>query len=507
MNLQKSFWILPLATAILITTAAAADPVAPIQLRYRMEPGQTNAYSLTITQQGESGRETMTGTLLVSSRQEGNHLVLSLKGQLRPKMTPGSPMMMGYRPGSPVTLSSYLGMNYGPFVDSREMVIDELGRILRVTSDSVLPVPLGSLLGSFLIQVPSEATSGWEKEEPVFLLDEPLLAGPVIAFQPSSGPMPYYPGRVVQATLAARQKASVKVVEATPETVTLLREASIESSLRTGNEPRLGGSVQTKVVLDRAGGWPRMVDSECKSAAVTDNLSRRSLLTLKWQLLEGSERETALTPPPPRPQEIPGSEVTKLMADLSSDNQFTRQAAARELASSGRSLKPTPELLALAVKLSGEREDALRQAGQTLLANYGTREHVPLLLRALKEAEETNTRMALAKGLGRLQEPRAAEPLAEMLAAGQSDQGSFFRRETPVTEALIKIGPPAEGAVLAVLKEKHTDTRILACNVLKQIGSKKSLATLKELTGNPVKELSEAAAEAVRSIQGRVEAD
>ncbi len=186
---------------------------------------------------------------------------------------------------------------------------------------------------------------------------------------------------------------------------------------------------------------------------------------------------------------------------------MTRQTAARELALSGRTLKPTPELLAVAVKMTSDREDTVRQAGQVLLANYGTREHLPLLLRALKEADDASTRMAVARGLGRLQDPRAAEPLAELLASGQSDQSSFYRRESTVAEALIKIGPPAEGAVLALLKEKHTETRILACNVLKQIGSKKSLSALKELTANPVKELSEAAAEAVRSIQGRSKAD
>jgi HEAT repeat protein len=199
-------------------------------------------------------------------------------------------------------------------------------------------------------------------------------------------------------------------------------------------------------------------------------------------------------------------DVTKLIADLESDNQSARQNAARELTMSGRTVKPTPELLALAIKLSGDRDDTVRHAGQTLLANYGTREHVPLLLRALKEANDASMRMTLAKGLGRLEDPRAAEPLAELIATGQSDQTPFFRRDTPVAEALIKIGPPAEGAVLALLKEKHTDTRIIACNVLKQIGTKKSLSALKELTGNPVKELSEAAAEAARSIQGREKA-
>ena len=483
--------------------AGAAEASAPLQLRYALPPGETNAYSVTITQQGESGRETMAGTLVVSTRKEGAYIAIAVKGQMRPKMTPGNPMMMGYRPGAAPSLSTYLGYGYGPSHESREMVIDETGRVLRLRGDSALPIPLGSLLTSFLTQVPAEPTAGWEKDEYVYLLDEPLLAGPLVTSFQSFGPMYYSPGRPAQATVTARQKTSVKVTGSTPETVTLQQVVTLETLLRTGNEPRISGSTQTKVVLDRTAGWPRLVEMESKCAALTENLSRSSVLSLQWQLLEGAKREAALTPPPPRPQEIPAMDVTKLMADLESDNQSARQTAARELTSMGRTVKPTPELLALAVKLSGDRDDTLRHAGQTLLANYGTREHVPLLLRALKEASDSSLRMTLAKGLGRLEDPRAAEPLAELIATGQSDQFSHFQRDTPVAEALIKIGPPAEGAVLALLKEKNADTRISACNILKQIGSKKSLSALKELTGNPVKELSEAAAEAARSIQAR----
>jgi HEAT repeat protein len=68
---------------------------------------------------------------------------------------------------------------------------------------------------------------------------------------------------------------------------------------------------------------------------------------------------------------------------------------------------------------------------------------------------------------------------------------------------LVQIGTAAEPAVLALLKEKNIETRCQACNILKQIGTKKSLGPLKDLTLNPSKELSEAAAEACRSIQAR----
>jgi hypothetical protein len=85
-----------------------AAEVTPVLLRYTFTPGQSNAYSVQIESQGESGREAIAGTFVVSSRAVGTNLIgLSVRGQLRPKSLGGMPPMMGYRPGSTMTLSSY----------------------------------------------------------------------------------------------------------------------------------------------------------------------------------------------------------------------------------------------------------------------------------------------------------------------------------------------------------------------------------------------------------------
>ena len=72
--------------------------------------------------------------------------------------------------------------------------------------------------------MPAEATAGWETEQDVFVLDEPLLQGPAPAFLNPPGGFGYggyYPGRSAQGVLAARQKTNIKVTEVTPATVTL----------------------------------------------------------------------------------------------------------------------------------------------------------------------------------------------------------------------------------------------------------------------------------------------
>ena len=485
----------------------AAAEVTPVLLRYAFVPGQTNAYTLQIEAQGETGREAIAGTFVVTSRAVGTNLTsLTLRGQMHPKFQPGmQPPMMGYRPGYAMPLSSY---TYGPQFDNRELVIDERGEVVRQAGDLALPIPLGQLLTSLVQPLPAEATTGWETEKDAFVLDEPLLQGPATAFlNPQGGPGygGFYPGRPPQGVLAVRQKTRIKVKEVTPASVTLQKTLSLDSALLTGSEPRVSAAGEGQIVLDRNNGLPKLVELECKSVAVTENVSRRSMVTLRWQLLEGAERDKAIAPPPPPPSaeaKFTPEELARLEERLNSSDLAERQAAAREL-SGGRLGTPSAVLLARMASLASDPDETVRHAALTVLASHGTKEHAPLLIKALNDPD-AGMRVTIAKGLGRLKDPRAIEPLANLLASGQSDQ-PYYRptHESAAAEALVRTGAAAESAVLALLKEKNIETRCQACNILKQIGTKKSLGPLKDLTLNPSKELSEAAAEACRSIQAR----
>jgi hypothetical protein len=497
-------------SALAAATLFAAQPLAgaevtPVLLRYAFSPGQTNAYSVQIESQGEAGREAIAGTFVVSTRAVGsNFICLTLRGQLRPNFQRNMGSMPIYRPGASPSLSSY---TMGMPTQERELVIDQRGKIVRVAGDQALPIPLGLLTASLVQSFPAEATPGWENEEEVSVLDEPLLQGPAPAFlNPQGGYFygGYMPGRGPQGVLAARQQTKIKVTYVTPQTVTLQKTFSLDSLMWTGAEPRVSAAGEGKIEFDRALGMPKRVELECKTVAVTENLSRRSVLNLRWQLLEGEERDKALAPPPAATPEkqFSAEEVAKLQEQMRSGNLPQRMTAAREL-SSGRLTNPPPELLSEMSALVSDPDETVRRAALTVLANHGGKEQVPLLIKSLNDSD-ASVRTAVAKGLGRIKDPRAIEPLANCLATGQGDQ-PYFRpnRESAAAEALVRFGPAAEPAVIALLKEKNVETRIQACNILKQIGSKKSLSTLRDLTSNPSKELSEAAAEACRAIQSR----
>ena len=489
---------------------SGVEPGTVANLRYHFTPEVTNAFSLQIENQGESGRETIEGTYLVSARSiAGNLVALTFKGQLRQKPMSGPPpmMMMPYRgPGYPGSLSSY---SMRPQMEGMELIVDDVGNTVRASGDVPLPVPLGQIMMSLIEQLPLTSTYSWNSEGEVSITDEPLLQGPASIFVNSAYGgfgYGYNPGRPGLEILSAIQKISVRVTEVTNELVTLHKTMTLESHMRTGSDPRVSATAEEETVFDSKAGLPKSIELQCKTVVVTENVSRRSATTLRWKLLEGSEREAALNPPPPSPNpetELPAEDAPKLMEKLKSDDVYARQDAARRL-TSARIAAPSQALLSRMTELVNDNDESVRNSALMFIANHGTQDHVMLLIKSLNTTTDQNLRSAIVRGLGRLKDKRAADPLAEVLATGPADQLQYSNsRNSDAADALMRIGPGAEPAVIGLLKERNYATRWQACVILKRIGTAKSLSMLKALALAPSKELSEAAADACRAIESR----
>jgi HEAT repeat protein len=107
------------------------------------------------------------------------------------------------------------------------------------------------------------------------------------------------------------------------------------------------------------------------------------------------------------------------------------------------------------------------------------------------------------QGIARIKTSKGASALAELMAQGTGD--FYSGRPSETANALIGMGSLAEPAVLPLLQEKNTRTLIEACSVLRETGTRRSIGPLKELVVHPSKNVSEAAAAALRAIEGRRE--
>ncbi|HLP75301.1 MAG TPA: HEAT repeat domain-containing protein [Candidatus Paceibacterota bacterium] len=481
---------------ILLATLSSALPLnaaRPAPLRYRPTVGQTNVYSVRIEVQGENGNEILAGNILLMPKPGPSNLVtVTLRGTLMPRRENFRPMMGGYvQP----RWSSTVYLNEGC-----ELQIDERGRILRSAGDYPLLVPLGSVAQLLLETLPAASETRWETAESLGLMDEPLNLGPVRAFSPGQNyPIPYYGGmnpRNALAVLATQRTSKYELNSSEPGVVTIRRTSSVRTDLRNGTEPRIEASSEGSLILDRESGFLRKADIQFKSTVNTDVVTRRTTGSVQVKLLDGKERLAALEPivamsVPAR--KLAPEEIEKVLQDArSSDNNVQRQAAMK-LQNADLSNAPA-ELLDLATNWISSDDYTFKNAGARLLADCGTKDQVPLLLKLLKQ-NDSMSRSTVIRGLGRLKDPRAIEPLAEVIARGSDGYVA--------AEVMGKLGPEAEDTVLTLLKQKHLETLRSACNILKQIGTKKSIEPLRELMLDPDQSLNSAASEAVRAIQAR----
>lgn len=494
----------PLLLTIFLALPQSADAARASALRYRLAGGITNFYSVQLEVRGENGTEALAGNLYVAPRQvTSNVLGLNLRGTLMPKRDPSVP----FRPPMYGSAGSYPRWNMPVSLnEGLDIQFDDCGHVLRISGDFALPIPLGTLAQAFVEVLPAKAESKWEITDNLAVLDEPFSVGPAMSFiplQPYSmsyyvGPMGSRGNQYALVPVTRRQRYEIK--STANNQVTVAKRVSLDSQLQFGNEPRISANGEGEFVLDQETGLLQRAELQCKAVANSDTVTRRSTVSLKLRLLEGAEREKALQPvlnastPGQPPKKLTREEIEKLMDDLKSGESSTRSMAASKLQSSELSEVP-PGLLDLMAGLLNQEDSVLRGAAAKVLADYGTAEQVPLLLKLLKDSENYS-RYNIIRGLGRLKDKRAAEPLAAMIASGGSDAYQ-------AVEALSKIGSDAEDAVLPLLAEKHNETRRQACKILKDIGTKKSLEPLRELMLSTDRMLSEAAGEAVRAIMAR----
>jgi HEAT repeat protein len=480
---------------------AAKSPL----LRYQPGPA-TNAYSVTIEIRGASGKETLAGNLVVFRRPIGSNLIaISLRGMLNPQRDVSSDLYLGAvqpRWMLPILLT-----------DRSEIVIDPSGRMLRTSGDFPLPVPLGSLAQLLVPRLPGKAEAKWEFFEELPVLDEPLGLGPARGLGSMQNSYTMMSGvgmpgmrNNLSAVLVVSQTTKAELKDTSATTATIQQRQVLDSPLLLGLEPRTSAKLEGYWKFDVVGGFVSRVDSEFQALLNSESSTRRGRGSLKIQTLEGKDRDAALAAQNPRQTidpatkqvvsiQLTGEALQQVFADLQSNDDTKRIDAAMRLTSS-EVVDPPQALIDYLTNYLFDAESALgslRSAAAKMVADFGTTANVPDLLRLLK----SDCAWSAIRGLERLKDPRAIGPLVECVAAGNFEA-------QPAASALESFGPAAEDQVLTLLNERHTRTKLTACNILQKIGTKKGIEPLRELLLHSDHWLRKAASEAVQAIQARL---
>jgi hypothetical protein len=382
--------------------------------------------------------------------------------------------------------------------------------MLRSAGDHPFSFPLGSVAQLFVMRLPVKAESEWKTSEEVAVMDDPMGLGPVKSFTMSSMQYGmhygYYPGgRNVPGVLLVRQNVESEITNSTATTVSVWQKTTITSPLLAGNEPRISASGQGTKVFDVQGGFLRSAQMQYEALLNTESSTRRTTARFQVELLEGKEREAVLMPMTDRPvldaatgqyvsRKLTGEDLQNVFNDLKSDSDVKRRAATARWQSS-EIVDPPQAIVDFMTNHLFSSDTMMKMVAVKMVADFGSNERVPELLRLLKSGDSFN-RNNVIQALGRLKDPRAIAPLVDCIAKGDSDSHA-------AKAALVKFGAEAEDAVLVLLKENHSQTKRTACEILQEIGTAKSIAPLKEVVGTSDQYTSNAAAEALRVIQSR----
>lgn len=483
----------PLISLSLLSTSAAET-----NLRYKFQSGTTNGYRVTIESVSENNPRRVEGIILVGVRTvEDNVATLFFRGRLQPKQGANAPQHFAghmFHPGHfgqpdpwqqfffPSALSPY-----------NEVQVDSSGRVLRIVGLQDLPRPLDNLATLLLPILPasSHSTNPVATESTLVLDEEPSGRGPHMpAFH--RGMHGHAPGR-----LAGIRKETSRYLETTNGLPRIANEVEFRSHAKTDGAPRLALKTKSEAILDPTTCLIQSLKLEGNSAVSTLDLLRKFALVATVEMVTGEELTRAVDEAAEKSPNLSEAEVDTLLAQIKQDDQRKRSEAAKRLLAADLDAH-AKTMLPILMPFFNEDDHLLKMLAGRILAKAATEEHLPILYRFLKQ-DDAGHHHEVIQALGRIGHKDSIQVLADIIAYGNNNAYA-------ASEALGQYGSAAEDAALALLKEKHLETRRQACQILNKVGTAKSIETLQAIIAAGDPQLINEATQSLREIRQRGEA-
>ncbi len=480
-------------------TQPAETAVPPLDgkgpLRYRWVANKTYAYTFQIEADEEESTETLSGTptyTVRSTGKDGSELVFNGRLMSMQKFKPRQGLPFGRPPRirSPFSVFSAVGVPTFP-TGEHVLHLNAQGDLQSMTGDSQLPYVLGNLSQLVIVPLPDEGQAKWEETEKTSITLRPPQDDRFPFPRPRFGP---FANRDEGERLEARQKTEYRRDEPQKVTVVIHKKYELKTVQTVDGQPRVELAGECEITFDLAVGLPTALAGKFKLTNNSENTTHRTPITISAKLLSEEERARleAEQTEAARHKPLDDAALDDALADLKAGDAVRVQAAAGKLeraepqgrqAEVARALEPLLE----------DKEQFTRQAAGRALAVWCDRESVPALIAALND-EFFTVPWAALDALGKLKDERAIEPVIDLLKAKKHRQQAV--------KSLAAMGAMAEDAALALLEEDDSDMRYDACQILKEIGGKKSFGQLGTVSRNDsngiVKLVADQALKAIR---------
>lgn len=485
---------LALLLAVLGATPGSAGPA------YRFTSGETNAFEVHLETTVQEQPMILTGIVYASVTQADEHgASLTFSGHLAPRRAdasaqaavPGPPMRL-LRPGA---FPAFLRPIH--FHPNHEFRVDLSGRVIREAGHLPdWPVPLGGMVGTFVERLPADPGQAWEITVETLLDDHGPPLSPREEMPGMGPPQPFgRPPARLPAVRTTRGRATFQG----DLPVSIQVETTARSVFTVEGEPRMRVTSSRQTTLDPESGLPLQIRESGEIVLRTTLLIERRPFQIDIRRLQGDEVARALgtrgSGPSDPPQPVGPEELAELVTRMRSPDPGIRAGSIARL-HSAEIMQPTPDLIAAAIELAGDRDLSLQHLAARLLGRYGSASELPVMFRLLATTQP-GVRADLIEALRRLRDPRAIKVLADIVARGSYEADA-------AADVLAAYGPEAEDTGLDLLRHAHAQTRRLASILLGKVGGTRSVEPLMAQMLDQDQQVSQAAMESIRAIRSRV---
>ena len=371
-----------------------------------------------------------------------------------------------------------------------------------------LPMLLGDLETLVIDEFPDDAKANWEKQRDIVIEEKESndRFGPGFGprFGPRFGPPVPMHGSTATTQHTAKETTQFTVTKTTADLVRIGKKYSLKSGEKD-KVARFDMTGSGEIEFDRKEGvtkkWSMTYEVKINESGVTVTIpitvSARLFGPSEWATLKKKQEEAAkaahaAAAEAARPKPFKPGERRELIEQLKSSDDQKLTAAADRLSKAIRDDRPDDFARPLALLLSNSNAWIQAAAAKALVV-WATPESEDALVDLVKVDNFMYCRPAI-DALATLKTEKAAEAVAAQMPRYRGEAG----------KALKEMGPVAEAATIAILKNTDFWMRRETVGVLAEIGGQDAMQALRELSKGLSEYDSRDMRQAINTIQRRL---
>lgn len=387
-----------------------------------------------------------------------------------------------------------------------KLLVSELGELIDSTGSVQLPHLLGPL-GSLPIEpLPSDGEQTWQTTR-VTALTQIIGQESANDQMPSryrrrrGGGNPFAQRAQTVVVVPALEVSAYELHQKSPGRVQLKKKYVFTTLQKEGTPPLAQMTGEGTVMFNAQEGFPESMEFRATMVRSAGAVSVTVPITFAWNrvdqnvLNDARSRAAAAGNAAPavpagvanKPAAATAQEVDRLLRELkTAGNAAQKSVAVNNLVRMQPIDQRRSQVTQAVEPLMRDTNAMLRDAAIRAMGVWGTKDSVPALLKMLDQLDSSIRRNTM-EALGKIPDKRGAEAVAKLLP-NEAD-----RRDA--SSSLKAMGQVAEAEVIPLLKHKDKKVRAEACQVLAEIGGKRSVAALKKMLQSDKDSWSRAAAQ------------